>query len=75
MVLGKRWLFSIGNGAEIRPLVMGRKFPELDCTFTQSFQSIHLSHLQLVPKSHGHAHMFFLFICSSFCSKQLSPLN
>ena len=27
MVLGKRWLFSIGNGAEIRPLEMGRKSP------------------------------------------------
>ena len=24
----KRWLFSIGNGAEIRPLEMGRKGPE-----------------------------------------------
>ena len=24
----KRWLFSIGNGAEIRPLEMGRKSPE-----------------------------------------------
>ena len=28
MVLGKRWLFSIGNGAEIRPLEMGRKSPD-----------------------------------------------
>ena len=28
MVLGKRWLFSIGNGAEIWPLEMGRKSPE-----------------------------------------------
>ena len=28
MVLGKRWLFSIGNGAEIRPLKMGRKSPD-----------------------------------------------
>ena len=27
MVLGKRWLFSIGNGAEIRPLEKGRKSP------------------------------------------------
>ena len=27
MVLGKRWLFSIGNGAEIRPLEMGKKSP------------------------------------------------
>ena len=25
MVLGKRWLFSIGNVAEIRPIEMGRK--------------------------------------------------
>ena len=25
MVLGKRWLFSIGNGAEIGPLENGRK--------------------------------------------------
>ena len=25
MVLEKRWLFSIGNGAEIRPLEKGRK--------------------------------------------------
>ena len=28
MVLGKMWLFYIGNGAEIRPLEMGRKSPE-----------------------------------------------
>ena len=27
MVLGKKWLFSIENGAEIRPLEMGRKSP------------------------------------------------
>ena len=27
MILGKRWLFSIGNGAEIWPLEMGRKPP------------------------------------------------
>ena len=30
MVLGKRWLFSIGNGAEIPPLEMGRKSPDSD---------------------------------------------
>ena len=29
MVLGKKWLFSIGNGAEIWPLEMGRKSPGL----------------------------------------------
>ena len=28
MVLGKNLLFLIGNGAEIRPLEMGRKGPE-----------------------------------------------
>ena len=28
MVLGKKWLFLIGNGAEIRPLEMGRKGPD-----------------------------------------------
>ena len=28
MVLGKMWLFLIGNGAKIRPLEMGRKGPE-----------------------------------------------
>ena len=27
MVLGKRWLFLIRNGAKIRPLEMGRKGP------------------------------------------------
>ena len=27
MVLGKRWLSSIGNGAEFQPLEMGRKSP------------------------------------------------
>ena len=27
MVLGKRWLFSIGNEAVIRPLEKGRKCP------------------------------------------------
>ena len=27
MVLGKRWLFSFGNGAEIEPLEKGRKSP------------------------------------------------
>ena len=30
MVLGKGWLFLIGNGAEIRPLEMGRKSPGND---------------------------------------------
>ena len=29
MVLGKKWLFSIGNGAEIQPLEKGRKCPVL----------------------------------------------
>ena len=29
MVLGKRRLFSIGNGAEIRPLEKDRKYPAL----------------------------------------------
>ena len=29
MVLGKRWLFLIGNVAEIRPLEKGRKSPDL----------------------------------------------
>ena len=29
MLLGKRWLFLIGNGAEILPLEMGRKSPDL----------------------------------------------
>ena len=29
MVLGKRWLFSIRNLAEIRPLEMGRKSPAI----------------------------------------------
>ena len=33
MVLGKRWLFSIGNGAEIRPLEKGSKSPvHVPCT-------------------------------------------
>ena len=32
MVLGKMWLFSIENGAEIRPLEMGRKSP-VQCSF------------------------------------------
>ena len=29
----KRWQFLIGNGAEIRPLEMGRKGPELSSSF------------------------------------------
>ena len=29
MVSGKKWLFSIGNGAESRPLEMGRKSPAI----------------------------------------------
>ena len=32
MVLGKRWLFLTGNGAEIRPLEMSRKGPALKST-------------------------------------------
>ena len=38
MVLGKKWLFLIGNGAEIRPLEMGRKSPDgvwVSCIFKQ----------------------------------------
>ena len=27
MVLGEKWLFSVGNGAIIRPLEKGRKSP------------------------------------------------
>ena len=27
MKLGKRWLFLVGNGVEIRPLEKGRKYP------------------------------------------------
>ena len=30
MVLGKRWLFLIGNGAEIRIIEMGRKSQDAD---------------------------------------------
>ena len=29
MVLGKRWLFAIGKGAEIRSLEKGRKSPAI----------------------------------------------
>ena len=29
MNLGKKWLFLIGNGVEIRPLEKGRKCPEV----------------------------------------------
>ena len=29
MVFGKGWLFSTGNGAEIRPLDTGRKSPDI----------------------------------------------
>ena len=31
MVLGKSWLFSIGNGAEIRPLEKGRNSLCIQC--------------------------------------------
>ena len=34
MVLGKRWLFLTGNGAEIRPLEMDRKSPEFHIAIT-----------------------------------------
>ena len=37
MVLGKRWLFSIGNGAEIWPLEMDRKSPAQACKELKGF--------------------------------------
>ena len=39
MVLGKRWLFFIGNGAEIRPLEMGRKGPANDRKYLVNLDS------------------------------------
>ena len=39
MVLGKKVAFFIGNGTEILPLEMGRKFPEMLQT-KQSGQAI-----------------------------------
>ena len=35
---GKKWLFSIGNGAEIQPLEKGRKSP-VGCKRQQRFQT------------------------------------
>ena len=36
MVFEKGWLFSIGNGAEIRPLQMGRKSSVDICRYNNS---------------------------------------
>ena len=35
----KRWLFFIGNGAEIRPLEMGRKGPDNDRKYLVNLDS------------------------------------
>ena len=49
------WLFSIGNGAEIRPLEMGRKSPEQKRLFPSPGCDFHflnlfcISHLEVVP--------------------------
>ena len=37
MVMGKMWLFLIGNGAEIRPLEKGRKCPKCFKILNTSF--------------------------------------
>ena len=39
MVMGKKWLFSIGNGAEIRPLEKGRNCPDYNFFSLPSFDS------------------------------------
>ena len=39
MTMGKRWLFSFGNGAEIQPLEKGRKSPV--CFYFYGFCSIY----------------------------------
>ena len=45
MVLGKkRWLFSIGNGAQIRPLEMGRKSPDTESYTASAHQKEEMFH-------------------------------
>ena len=41
MVLGKKVTFLIGNGAEIRPLEMGRKGPEFSFMISIIFLRLH----------------------------------
>ena len=50
MVLGKMWLFSIGNGTEIQPLEMGRKSPvqKLMVQYT-IFKTVLLNLLKVYP--------------------------
>ena len=45
MVLGKRWLFLIGNGDEIRPLEMGRKSP--------AFTSVYIIKVGIIAMDDG----------------------
>ena len=69
MVLGKRWLFSIGNGAEIQPLEKGRKCPDITrtCTFTCS---IHIG-----PGMKLYVISYPLVITCFGCSKEPSQCN
>ena len=41
---GKRWLFSIGNEAEIRPLEMGRKSPDTESHTASAHQKKEMFH-------------------------------
>ena len=51
MVLEKRWLFSIRNGAEIRSLEMGRKSPGSQWVDTPWYVTCRESYLQFLPIS------------------------
>ena len=48
MVLRKRWLFSIGNGAEIRPLEKGRKCPVINQNQFTFKRTMHVSLLDKI---------------------------
>ena len=60
MVLGKRRLFSIGNGAEIRPLEMGRK-----SSAVITIWALIIRQIVLINKSQ---HILFIMASLSFVS-------
>ena len=76
MVLGERWLFSIGNEAEIRPLEEGRKSP-VWCGILAPYKLGHIfKNLSTEPSLSNSApweFFLFFFVIADFFQNQHYP--
>ena len=69
---GKRWLFSIGNGAEMRPLEMGRKSPE-NLPFSLFPVYFAGNSFQLIPKVVSWVFLLVVHLCPSYLEAHPDP--